>query len=76
MFILLVLVVLHGPGEREIYVNPDAVTTMRAAPGEGKNEYMTDEARCLINTDDGKFISVIETCDTVRHLFEQARETK
>jgi hypothetical protein len=71
MIQLAVLVLLHGPGAHEIYLNPKAVTTMRAAAPGHKNEHLTDEARCAIYTRDGKFITVIETCDTVRRLFQQ-----
>jgi hypothetical protein len=66
------LVLLHGPQQHEIYINPDSVTTMRGAPG-AHNQHFTDEVRCLLNTSDGKFISVVETCDTVRQLFNQQR---
>jgi hypothetical protein len=52
-------------------VNPKNVTTMRAAvPGE-KNKRLAEEARCALNTTDGKFISVIETCEAVRSLIRQ-----
>lgn len=67
------LVLLHGPQKHDLYVNPSAVTTMRAAvPGE-KNKHITDAAECVLNTSDGKFISVVETCETVRELFEKAK---
>jgi hypothetical protein len=69
--IVLGLIMLHAPTGSVVYVNPDTVTTMRAAtPGE-KNKHYTDEAKCLLNTSDGKFISVIETCDQVRALFRE-----
>lgn len=68
----LVLVLLHGPEDHDILVNPDMVTTMRAASGED-NRYLTKEARCMINTSDGKYVSVVETCEEVRELFKEAR---
>jgi hypothetical protein len=67
------LVLLHGPKAHEIYINPDSVTTMRSAPG-AHNEHFTDEARCMLNTSDGKFISVVETCEVVRGLFQQLKK--
>lgn len=63
-----VLILLHGP-QHDIYVNPQSVTTMRAAPGGDDNRLVTGYVRCVLNTGDGKFISVIETCEEVRRLF-------
>jgi hypothetical protein len=67
------LVLLHSPTGSAIYVNPDTVTTMRSPPAE-KNKHFTDEAKCLLNTSDGKFISVIESCDEVRESFKKRKE--
>jgi hypothetical protein len=53
-----------------VKVNSALVTTMRAADGKG-NKYIAGDARCLIHTSDGKFVSVIESCDEVRELFTQ-----
>jgi hypothetical protein len=69
---MLALVLLHAPQGHEIYINPDTVTTMRSPPAE-KNKHFTDEAKCMLNTSDGKFIAVIESCDEVRKLFQQTR---
>lgn len=67
-----VLVALHGPNGHEILINPDAVTSMHSAiPGQ-KNRQFTDEVRCMINTSDGKFLSVVETCERVRELLKQS----
>jgi hypothetical protein len=70
LVILLGLVLLHGPEGHDAYVNPETVTTMRAATPGKKNQYLTDQAKCLLNTTDGKFISVVETCEEVRALFQ------
>lgn len=66
---LAALIVLHGPNGRDIFINPAAVTSMHAAIEGKKNELFTETARCLINTSDGKFISVVESCEKVRELF-------
>jgi hypothetical protein len=70
----LALVLLHGPAGHQIYVNPESVTTMSAAPLGSKNKHVVDNAKCLLNTADGKFISVVETCDEVRALFQQGQK--
>lgn len=72
MLVALVLVALHAPDGHEILVNPAAVTSMHAAVEGKKNELISEQVRCLINTNDGKFISVIEPCDKVSELFRQS----
>jgi hypothetical protein len=65
----LALALLHAPGGGAIYVNPDSVVTLHGKKGE-KNQHVTDAAKCVVVTVDGKFISVIETCDEVRKLLD------
>ena len=69
----LALVLLHGPGGGIIHINPEAVTSLRAAPPDETDKHFTDEARCMINLSDGKFVSVIETCEAVRSLIKEAK---
>jgi hypothetical protein len=63
------LAVFHAPDGHQVYVNPHEITVLhqRLAPGESK---YTERANCLINTTDGKFITVVESClsvlDTIR----------
>jgi hypothetical protein len=64
------LVLLHGPGGREITLNPAAVTTMQASRDGVANTALAPDVKCLINTTDGKFVSVIETCEQVRELIK------
>ena len=64
----IILVLLHHPGGAEVIVNPRHITSMHSSVPGKDNEYLTTEARCMINTSDGKFLSVIETCDTVRRI--------
>ena len=71
MAIATLLVLLHAPGGREILLNPELVVSMHAAVKGEANKIMTDQVRCLINTNDGKFISVVESCEQVRKLFSE-----
>lgn len=73
---LAVLVILHGPNGHEILLNPAAMTSMHAARPGVPNELLTDEIKCVINTSDGKFVSVVETCAIVRELFRQPEQPK
>ena len=63
------LVLLHSPNGHGILINPAAVTSMQSAVHGKANAHIHEGVRCLINTSDGKFVSVIETCDQVRGLF-------
>jgi hypothetical protein len=64
------LIVLHAPDGHEVFINQGEITVLhqRLAPGESK---YTEKANCLINTSDGKFVTVIESCfkvlDTIRN---------
>ena len=69
MFELLVqLVLLHSPDGRQIIVNPDSVTSMF------KPVQMNKDTNCVINLADGKFVSVIESCDQVRKTIEDRKK--
>jgi hypothetical protein len=63
------LIVLHAPDGHEVFINPGEVTTLHQKLGAGKNTF-TPDAACMINTTDGKFITVVENClkviDTIR----------
>ena len=64
----IVIVLLHGPNGHEIMLHPRQVTSMHSAIPGKPNAQFSDDVKCVINTTDGKFISVIETCDTVRQI--------
>jgi hypothetical protein len=48
---------------------------MRAALPDSQNKYLTGEAHCMISTSDGKFVSVVESCEQVRKLIEDAEKS-
>lgn len=57
---------LHLPGGREVSIAVSEIVSMR--DGERKGELLSPEVGCMINTEDGKFISVTESCRTVRDM--------
>lgn len=67
---ILVLLLLHGPGGGEIILNSKSITSMHAAIPGKPNRLVVEPARCVINTTDGKFVSVIESCDDVRKMIK------
>jgi hypothetical protein len=67
----LALVIVHGVAGNEIIINPQAVTSLQAP--KQHDHHFTDAARCFISLADGRFVNVVEACDTVREMITQAR---
>ena len=58
------MIVLHkltGPDNQAIYVNPQAIVSLRAPRSA---DTAGPHTRCVIHTVDGKFIAVIQTCES------------
>ena len=68
MEILFRLILLHGPGGQEIWINPDTITSVRTP--RGAEDHVHRDVHCFVNTDDGKFAAVVETCAAVKELGE------
>jgi hypothetical protein len=61
-----VLVALTGPGGHVVAINPEEVVSARS-PGQGE---FHESVQCVINTTDGKFVAVVETCkDALTKIF-------
>jgi hypothetical protein len=58
VLVALHLVPLPGPDGQPIPINPDRVVSLRPAPG----GIYHHKVRCVVHTDDGKFIAVSESC--------------
>jgi hypothetical protein len=58
-----------------IEINPDQIVSLRAAAPERKDEakLFHQSVKCLINLADGKFVAVVEDCNTIRNLIEGAK---
>jgi hypothetical protein len=63
------LIVLTAPGGQPVDVAPDKIVSLKA-PRADANGHFDNDVRCLINTADGKFIAVVEDCETVVSKFE------
>jgi hypothetical protein len=55
------MITLHAPDNHEIFINPAEITVLHQKLGEGKGTF-TEKATCMINTTDGRFITVTESC--------------
>lgn len=65
------LLILHAPNGNEISVNPDEIVSLRGKFEESGDKHFIKEVQCLINTADGKFITVVEHCDEIRRKIEE-----
>jgi hypothetical protein len=68
------MVLLHRVDGGEVAINPAQVTVLHptASSTGGSNKLLTKDVHCVVGLSDGKFVSVIEPCDLVRKLIEEA----
>lgn len=68
VLVALHLILLHSLDGGTVVVNSDQVTSLRTAR---PNQKLTHSAtQCVVGLTDGKFVSVKESCDTVRQMLE------
>jgi len=65
------LVLLHRADGGAVQVAAEQITSMHAA-ARGGNKVVNPGARCVIWLTDGRVLSVIEPCDVVRRLLDEA----
>jgi hypothetical protein len=68
MLIVFAIIVLHLPDGREVDINPIEIVSLREMPED--SNHVAKSSHCLINTTDGKFSTVIETCAEIRQMIE------
>lgn len=69
------LLLLHAPDGHVVRIAPSQITTLHAPKVGAKKEdkLFSEGVNCLINTTDGKHISVVEPCTVVQQMLENAR---
>jgi hypothetical protein len=71
------LILLHSPGGLVIAINPDEIVTLKKYSDEEHRKGTVHEgAHCVINTVDGKFSAVVETCAKVYEMAKEPSEQK
>ena len=66
------LVILHRTDGGEVAVSPSHITSMHSkAPSSPQNKLVVGEARCIVWLSDGKLLSVLEACETVKKLMNE-----
>jgi len=69
--VALVLVLLHRADGGAVQVAVEHITALHAAARVGP-KVITSGARCVIWLTDGRVLSVVEPCDVVRSLLDEA----
>jgi len=59
------LIILHDPRGNEIRVNPEDISSLRSAKGQG---HYASGLHCLLHMTNGRFVAVAETCAKVERL--------
>lgn len=71
--VLCAMIMLHRVDGGEVLVIPSHITSLHAkAPSAPQNKLVTPEVRCIVWLADGKLLSVLEPCDVIRKLIDQA----
>jgi hypothetical protein len=70
---MLHLVILHTVDGREVSVNPEQVTSLQTGVEGEKNKVLVETVKCVVGLTNGKFISVVEHCDAVKKMLENAK---
>lgn len=65
------LVVLHGPDGREINVSPGEIASIHCKMPDRENKMFVEGVNAIINTTDGKYVSVVETCSDIRDMLKR-----
>ena len=56
---------------RQVLINRQAIVTIGGARKDGGQPVLTGKATCLVTLVDGKFVTVVESCDTLRQRLGQ-----
>lgn len=67
---LFLLIVLHSPDGREIDVSIDEITSLQCKLPNIRNQLFAEGVNAVINTTDGKHVSVRETCEEIKAQVE------
>lgn len=68
--IVALLIALAGPDGQTIWLNPEAVISIREPRGLNSGHWPA-HTRCLIMTIDSKFVTTVESCGDVRRKLEK-----
>jgi len=73
--IIPVLIVLHTGTGVAVEVNTEAITHLRN-PEPSSSPSFPPNVKCMVNLSDGKFVTVVESCQEVRSIMENRKNKR
>jgi hypothetical protein len=65
---------VHTIDGRQVSINRGAIVTIGGPrSGDKAQQMLTGEATCLVTLADGKFVTVVESCDAIRQRLETGK---
>jgi len=55
---------------RQVLINRQAIVTIGGARKDGGQPVLTGKATCVVTFVDGKFLTVVESCDAIRQRLQ------
>jgi uncharacterized protein YlzI (FlbEa/FlbD family) len=55
---------------RHVLINPKAIVTIGGARTDRGQKVLTDKATCLVTLVDGKFVTIVESCDAIKQRLQ------
>lgn len=61
---------LHGPYGQRSFVNINEISSLREPIKGDIVKHFPPTVKCIVVTTNGKFLSVVETCDTIHNMLD------
>src|SRR4051812_35998092 len=72
MMVCVIFIMLHSASGVGIGVNASEITNLRSPEPGGAT--FSKNVKCQVNLTDGKYVSVLETCDEVRRIIQELHQ--
>jgi hypothetical protein len=67
-------ITVHTLDGRHVHVNRQAIVTIGGARTDEGQPMLTGKAKCMVTLVDGKFITVVESCDALQRRLQQHKQ--
>lgn len=64
-------IAVHTIDGREVLINRQAIVTIGGPRSTTEQQLLSDKATCLVTLIDGKFVTIVESCDAIRQRLEK-----
>ena len=70
------LLELHGPDGQTVYISTHEINSLRQPRDFDLRRHFATGTKCIVLTTDGKFISVVESCQTIIARIKESNHAK